>query len=140
MRRGYDYRTDRFFDLDDPYSDLYDWKWVDPWHTDEKSSHPYSYSEFFHFGSREVIKKASGAYYSDRLNSWDPAKMDRLWKEHVGARRWEQAGADRLSAFLSAYAEKKLSVIALAEGCNVSNGYPYFIMWVRENLSRATES
>lgn len=106
-----------------------DSKWVDPNKRNEKWTHPYSYSEFFHFGSRRIIEgRGVDGEYSDRIWQWDYDKAERLWKEHVGT-RWELAGAEKLSAFLSAFHGRPVRVVALAEGCNISNGYPYFIVW-----------
>ena len=104
---------------------------MDPSRTLEKSSHPYSYSEFFIFGNREVIKKVYGADYSDRLWEWGYDKANALWKKHVNT-RWEHASEAQLSAFISEYHGKELKVVALAEGCNPSNGYPYWIVWYRK--------
>ena len=123
-------------------------KWVNPSRTREKFSYPYSYDEFFIFGSRETIKKTDGADYSDRLWEWWVEKKtsesyDALWKKHIG-RRYDQASADQLGAFLTEYnqtlfpkenAGKTFKVVALAEGCNPSNGYPYWIVWYRKSAS-----
>lgn len=88
-------------------------------------------SEFFHFGSREIIAQPGvSAVYDDRLWGWDYEKTKRLQAEHVGC-RWGQAGRDKLSAFMSAWEGHKVEVVALAEGCNVGNGYPYFVLWYR---------
>lgn len=108
----------------------FDDKWANPLHTKEKSSHPYSYSEFFIFGNRRVIKDVHGDY-SDRLWEWDHDKADKLWKKHVKT-RWEFATKAQLTAFISEYHGKTLKVVALAEGCNPSNGYPYWILWYVE--------
>lgn len=112
--------------------DRLDARWVDPTRTHTKSSHPYSYSEFFHFGDRDVIKaKDVHGDYSDRLHQWASAKFEQLWKKHLDC-RWEQASRPALNAFMSAYFDKKVKVVALAEGCNPSNGYPYYIVWTKE--------
>lgn len=127
--------------------DLYctnDSKWVDPRSRREKHDcicedysngrvhdHTYSYSEFFHFGSRETIAQSGvTAVYNDRLWQWDYKKTERLSKEHIGC-RWEHAGRAKLSAFMSAWEDKPVEVVAFAEGCNISNGYPYYILWYR---------
>lgn len=112
------------------YRDGPDPKWVDPSRTNEKHSHPYSYSEFFLFGSAKTIKKA-GADYSDRLDQWDWQKNQRLLKEHIPC-PWNQATVEQVSAYISAYHGKPLKCVALAEGCNASNGYPYWIIWYRK--------
>ncbi len=45
---------------------------------------------------------------------------------------WRSTGPKKLSAFMTDYLGKKVKVTALAEGCNVSNGYPYWIIWFRD--------
>jgi hypothetical protein len=128
--------------------DPMDSKWVDPSRTDEKSSHPYSYSEFFIFGGHKETKlEGVVGIYSDRINQWwyDEKKTDKefdaLWAKHVGT-RYALANAAKLSAFFTAYNQilwpkkhknKKVKVVALAEGCNASNGYPYWIIWYVES-------
>jgi len=123
-----------------------DSRFVDPRRTRTKHEAPYSYDEFFLFGSRKVIEqKDVHANYSDRLHQWWCEKLghdafDKLWMKHVGT-RYEMAGAGALSTFLTEYhrqlwpekyADKTIQVVALAEGCNPSTGYPYWIIWHRE--------
>jgi hypothetical protein len=106
-------------------------RWVNPNQTNSKQEFPYSYSEFFISGSHETIRQPGvTAAYSDRLWQWDYDKATKLWAEHVG-RNWQYAALSELSAFISAYEGKKLVAVALAEGCNPSTGYPYWILWYR---------
>jgi len=104
-----------------------DSRWVDPTRTRERSAYPYSYDEFFIWGDRKSKEGASGDY-SDRLWQWDREKASRCWKDHVGG-TWQGATKAKLSAFLTAYHGKPIKAVALAEGCNPSNGYPYWIVW-----------
>lgn len=144
------------FEYDQPYRlDMYgrpqrgfgDGRWVDPSRTRTKSSHPYTYDEFFIFGNREIIKKKDvSGIYSDRVWEWwlgekkTDKGFDDLWKKHVGT-RYELASSEKLSAFFTAYNQtlwpeknkgKSVQVVALAEGCNPSNGYPYWVIWFVE--------
>lgn len=67
--------------------------------------------------------------------------FDELWKKHVGI-GYPRATAEGLSAFFTEYnqtlwpknnpKDKKVQVVALAEGCNISSGYPYWIVWYKE--------
>lgn len=128
-----------------PYRD--DSKWVDPRNTKEKWDNPYSYSEFFIFGNRQIIKeKGVHGIYSDRVHEWwyqggkEHKQYEKLWMRYVG-KRYENASAEELSKFFTAYNKilwpkqnknKTVKVVALAEGCNISNGYPYWIIWYVE--------
>lgn len=123
--------------MDDDFRNM--GKWVDPTRTKEKFDHPYDYSEFFIFGSRAIIEDVDGAVYTDRMSQWDHDKYTRLWKEHCKDEMNQQVinatysirnvPVDNLSAFMSAWEDKAVRVVALAEGCNQSNGYPYWIIW-----------
>lgn len=107
-----------------------DSRWVNPSRRRTKQEAPYGYDEFFIYGDREIVKTADDALYSDRIWQWDHEKAIRLWKQHVDA-RWNNSGQRQHSAFMSAYLDKQVEVIALAEGCNISNGYPYWIVWLK---------
>ena len=130
--RDYLMNEDNFMGFDrfrDPiFAD--DSRWVDPRRRDDKGTHPYSYSEFFHWGSRKDIEEADDGLYSDRIFQWDHEKASECWKKHIRG-RWEHATPKEISAFLSEYLERPVVATALAEGCNASNGYPYFIVWLK---------
>jgi hypothetical protein len=38
-----------------------------------------------------------------------------------------------IEIFLSKYLEKSITLTGIEEGCNVSNGYPYWIFYYKEN-------
>jgi hypothetical protein len=103
-------------------------RWVDPQRRISKRESPYGYSEFFHWGGHGTTSGCE-AVYSDRLWQWDYKKMKALC-DALG-KRFEQCSQSELSEFLSSYWGKPVVATALAEGCNISNGYPYFIMWYR---------
>jgi hypothetical protein len=119
----------------DPGSALNRWgddaaKWVNPNRTTTKAQAPYGYDEFFIFGNRDIIETAPEAYYSDRLQQNDRDKFSRLWDRHLRTSQWVGAGAKTLSAFMTEYLGRNVTVVALAEGCNCGNGYPYWIVWL----------
>ena len=107
-------------------------RWVNPHDTRTKAEWPYSYSEFFLFGDRRAIKEKNvTGGYSDRLHGWEPEKYERLWKKHVNC-SLQQVSPEQMSAFLTAYFDKPTVCVAMAEGCNPSNGYPYYVVWHKE--------
>ena len=114
-----------------------DSRWVDPRNQRTVQEYPYSYSEFFLFGDRSGVKAAHDGLYSDRIWQWDHKKADACWAEHVGKIGWRNVGQKRLTAFLSAYLGKPVTVTAQAEGCNVGNGYPYWIAWFTDDAKTA---
>ena len=110
-------------------------RWVDPRHTRTKQEWPYSYDEFFIFGDRHAIKGDDvHGVYSDRLEQWDRTAFQRAAKPFQ--KRFEAFSRDECSQFLTDYYGKPTKCVALAEGCNVSNGYPYHIFWFTQTEGR----
>jgi len=89
-----------------------------------KAEAPYSYSEFYIF---RTGKKHDDAFYSDRMHQWDAAAWERAWKKVP--RRFDQMSPSDASKWMTEYMGKPVTVTALAEGCNASSGYPYWIVW-----------
>lgn len=90
---------------------------------------PYSYSPFFHWREPKH-EDGTNAVYSDRMYQWKPERMreaDKLFNK-----RFEQMTREEIDKYATFYFEKPTHVTALAEGCNVGNGYPYYIIWYRE--------
>jgi hypothetical protein len=105
--------------------------WVHPDRPDNrtKQQSPYAYSPFYHW--REAGSDKDTSAYSDRLAQW---KHDE-WRAACGKLppgQFQYQTPDALSALMSEYEGKPVRVTALAEGCNVSNGYPYYIFWWRD--------
>lgn len=92
---------------------------------------PYSYSPYFIRGSS---KEAAGAssFYSDRLQLWYTDEQRAAARKASGFSHWKRDSSRTASAYLTALMSKPVRVVAIAEGCNVSNGYPYWIVWTRE--------
>lgn len=121
-----------FFDGRDPYEMERRWresqKWVDPRRTREKSSHPYSYDEFYIWRDRDLT--GSGADYSDRLAQWDYEKFRRCTAPFK--KRFDHFSRADCARFLSDYFGRPIVATALVEGCNASSGYPYWIFFHKD--------
>jgi hypothetical protein len=96
-----------------------------------KLSHPYTYSAFvlwpMSFG--KPITGWDSAVYTDRLQQWDPDKYARLGQKHMAGKRWDNATPEQVQAFMREYNDDPdLRMVALQECCNVSNGYPIWIL------------
>ena len=76
------------------------------------------------------IKKFEGpeynADYDDRLRQFYPERWEAACKMLSG-RRFDHATMKSLSAFLSELYQKPVKCVQVVKGCNVSNGYPYWI-------------
>jgi len=93
--------------------------------------HPYSYDEFIIFDSE--IPHTS-AVYSDRLYRWDSTKHNRLclkYFDNVG-QCWSERSPEKISDWLSEYYDKKLECVKVIQGCNVSSGHPYWVLFFRD--------
>lgn len=101
---------------------------------------PYAYSEHFLWrdGSRESLTGAH-AEYSDRMAQWDLGKWQACCRDAPQSQitYW---GKDACTKFLTAYFGREVEAVALSEGCNVSNGYPYWVFWFRDIPARAEQS
>jgi hypothetical protein len=126
-----------------PYDSGWDSRrdWVNPRQnnlTEDKA--PYAYSEYFMWRDETKVDPHKGTYtawsakgvqavYSDRLSQWDNDKFRAACdavKTQGRIRQWSKEDATN---FLTVYFGKTTTAVALAEGCNPSNGYPYWIFW-----------
>lgn len=121
--------------------------WVSPGkenRTEQQS--PYAYSEFFIFRDEKVraadiggihakYEKGIDAAYSDRLSQWDRQAFDRGIEACPNKSRLRCWGQGDATVFLTAYFGKPTTAHALAEGCNVGNGYPYWIFWYSHDVA-----
>lgn len=105
--------------------------WVEPDRPDNRTQQqsPYGYSPFYHW--REAGCEKDTCAYDDRMRQWDSEKWDRACALLPPGRFETQANA-ALDKMMSEYCGKPVQVTALAEGCNVSNGYPYYVFWWRD--------
>ena len=95
-----------------------------------KRTHPYSYEAFVLFDFRKKGGPESNAgAYSDRMMQWDWNKHNNLLLKHYGdqGQSWNRRDPDSIEAYLRDYFDKpELRLCYVLEGCNVSNGYPYW--------------
>lgn len=95
----------------------------------ERTPNNYRYS----YDAYVVIKiddKYEHCVYSDRLFQWDSAKYNKLCLKHFGneGQYWDNRSYKKTQAFLrDYYNNQKLKLIGIMTGCNVSNGFPYWI-------------
>jgi hypothetical protein len=93
-----------------------------------KYEYPYSYDEFVVW-KNNYNKDKSSLVYSDRLHQWNYEKYNRCCKEvwHNEGQYFSQRQPEDIEKFLSKYYDKPIKLTLIMEGCNVSNGYPYWI-------------
>jgi len=98
-----------------------------------KFDYPYSYDEFV-FWIGDYKKGESETVYSDRLYSWDSEKYNKcclkVWNNK--GQYFDNRKPEDIEKFLSLYMDMKIKLTAIVEGCNVSNGYPYWVFYYKE--------
>lgn len=104
-------------------------KWVDPRRTRTKDDWPYSYDPYFIWKDEDNFE-GSHAEYNDRLQQRDHDKYEKACE--LVEKRFERYTREEVSEFLTAYHGKEIVATALVEGCNVSNGYPYWVFYFKE--------
>lgn len=93
------------------------------------NSHPYSYDPYVVFKLGEE-KEATTAVYSDRIRQWDYQKTKDLEKKYfkdTGDYYTNRNSSDIQSYLRERFDSPDLKLIYMLQGCNVSNGYPYWI-------------
>ena len=94
-------------------------------------THPYSFDDYILWTKPGLTRKkaiqGTGSAYSDRLFQWDPAKHDRLCKEHFGdrAQQWGNREPAKIEAFLRDYHDDpSITLTMIVASCNQSSGFP----------------
>lgn len=98
----------------------------------DKANWPYSYDRFVIW--KGAWSKTDRAVYSDRLYQWDSKKYNecckQVWPNSVDF--FSQKAPLDIERFLSLYFGQQIKLTGIEEGCNVSNGYPYWIFYYKE--------
>jgi hypothetical protein len=84
--------------------------------------------------SPDFVPETNEAVYSDRLLQYDWDKYNRIHRQHFGneSQGWRGIDPAKIEAFLKDYfAEQNLRLVCVMEGCNVGNGYPYWVFFYR---------
>lgn len=94
-----------------------------------QNAYPYSYSEFVTWRNGQN-SEINDSVYSDRLYGWDPQKYNSLCQKHFENKghNWSSRHPTKIQQFLRDYMDnQEIRLIVIVQGCNVSNGYPYWI-------------
>lgn len=98
-----------------------------------KFLHPYSY-DMYVIEERGYNSNTDSSVYSDRMRQWDYEKFNRLKKEVFGEKcgdYFSNFSYENIEVFLSKYFDTEVVLTSVCEGCNVSNGYPYWFFTYR---------
>lgn len=93
-------------------------------------SHPYSYDDFVIYKSCD-FKETDCMVYHDRMLQWDRKAFSdaahEVWPEATGSQMFYGKTPMDINRFLNLYFGKEVKLTAVLRGCNVGNGYPYWI-------------
>lgn len=104
--------------------------WIDSDNTRDRHEYPYSYSAYYIWRVGSVKHKDGvDCVYDDRMRQWDSKKYE---KALIPNKRFPEYTPKDASKFLTEYFGKPIEATALAEGCNVGNGYPYWIFYYKD--------
>jgi hypothetical protein len=101
--------------------------------TRTRETHPYGYDAYV-IWKGDYVDGQGSSEYSDRLLQWDWDKFNSCSREVWGneAQYFNNRQPEDIERFLGLYFDKNVKLTALMEGCNVSNGYPYWIFFFEE--------
>ena len=100
---------------------------------------PYSYDAYVTYKSNEFLPSDYWVY-DDRMRQWDWDKYHNAAKEvwPKGSPHYFYGKDPKdINKFLNLYYGKEVKLTAIMTGCNVSNGYPYWIFVYRESEEKA---
>jgi hypothetical protein len=105
-----------------------DWAGRPVWKTPDEC--PYSYDAYVIWRKDDSTMRVGHTSYSDRLLQWDYDKHNKLCMKHFGneGQMWDGREPCKVEAFLKDYhGEPGLGLVGIMKGCNVSNGFPYWL-------------
>jgi len=97
-----------------------------------KEQYPYGYDAYVVWQEGH-IKGKGDCVYSDRLFKWDTEKYNESCKK-VWSNTGQNFGSRNpkdIEKFLSEYYDKEVKLTTIMEGCNASNGFPYWVFFFR---------
>lgn len=117
--------------MDMIYSAYFDLKGNPVERTMEK--YPYSYDPFVVW-KKDYNEKNSRNVYSDRLVQWNHEKFNEACLNVWGNKQqvFHNRKPKDIEKFLINYLDKNIKLTAITEGCNVSNGYPFWVFYYEE--------
>lgn len=96
-------------------------------------SYPYNYDEYIIWKDENFNEEECSAVYSDRLFQWDYEKYNKCCQEvfeNQGQQFYER-NPKEIEKFLGIYFEKQIKLTAIVQGCNQSNGHPYWVFYFK---------
>lgn len=94
-------------------------------------SNPYNFDEYIIW--KGDYKNSDLKAYSDRLQQWNFEKYNTCIHNMLKTSGWlfSFENSNFTEYFLSSYYGKNIKLTAIAKGCNVSSGFPYYVFFYR---------
>jgi hypothetical protein len=107
---------------------MYDW--VDPNKNSSPEESPYSFDAFYIWRDfdKENMAKNISVFYTDRMFQWDYEKAKRAFEGRKGI---ETLTKDDCIKITKKYFGNKARCVGYALCCNVSNGYPIGMLFIK---------
>ena len=97
--------------------------------------YPYSYDPFVIYKGDDLNIEEDDSFYSDRLSLWYDCERMRELKEKYSIEHgdyfWAYNPIEKLDKFLSDLMRISAKITAIVQYCNISNGYPYWLVYYR---------
>lgn len=98
-------------------------------------SHPYSYSEYVLYKSEKFEQKDHMVYH-DRMLQWDSVAFSKavreVWPDKPHSQMFSGKKPSDINRFLNLYFGKEVVLTAVLQGCNVGDGFPYWVFAYKE--------
>lgn len=100
-------------------------------------THPYSYDAFFEYMAPDY-NESDRMIYHDRMMQWDRRAfrnaVAKVWPDKAESQMFYDKIPKDVEKFLCLYFDKPVRLTGILRGCNVSNGYPYWIFCYKEEM------
>ena len=105
-----------------------------------REEYPYSFSAHYIFRDGAKVRfgiEGADGFYTDRMRSWEPEKFERAMKG-FGFYGTLPSGNAKVACNRAAkiYFGEDAECVGYALDCNVSNGYPIGIFFIKRNTSQ----
>lgn len=98
--------------------------------------YPYTYDPFVIYKGDDFSRDGNESFYSDRLSLWyDANEIKDLRNKYSidhGDYFWAYNSVNMLNMFLTDLMKRHVRITAIIEHCNVSNGYPIWLVYFKE--------
>ncbi|MBO9428818.1 hypothetical protein [Sulfitobacter sp. R18_1] len=114
----------------------YDWCFDDGQEKRNPDEYRYSFDPYYLW--RDFNKERMDgidSVYSDRMREWDPKKYEAACKKSK-FRGIDSCTKTQAKAFIEAYYDDKYECVGVGRACNVSNGYPLGLFFLKEKKAK----